>query len=193
MTTHPEIARAELFERLGRGHVERIVVLTPNHRLAQALEAEFDRAQGARGLPSWEAPDILHFSAFVERAYEEALYGSEGGELPALLTPAAEQILWEEAVRAGEWHAKVLSAPATAALAADGWSLAHEWGIDSALAVWPGNEDSEAFAAWRSHYLRRTERDRLLDAARLPLLAATLLKEGRASLPRRSCSTPSTS
>ena len=68
MASRTEITRAELFVRLARGHVERIVVLTPNRRLAQALEAEFDRTCLARGLGSWEAPDILPFPAFLVRA-----------------------------------------------------------------------------------------------------------------------------
>ena len=179
MTAHPEIARSALFERLARGHAERVVVLTPNHRLAQTLESDFDRAQVARGLASWEAPDILHFAGFVERAYEEAFYAAGGSELPALLTPAAEQILWEEAVGGGEWRGKLLSVAATAALAADAWKIAHEWRIEGALGVWPGNEDSEAFTAWRAHYQRRTERERLTDGARLPAMVADLLKDGR--------------
>ena len=183
MVSRTEIDRSALFERLARGHGERLVVLTPNRRLAQALEAEFDRAQLARGLRSWEAPDIVPFPAFVERQYEEAIFAAGGADLPALLSPAQEQWLWEEAVAAGGWSTKVLSRAATAALAADAWSLAHEWRIESALDVWPGNEDSEAFAAWRAHYRRRTERDRLIDAARLPALVADLLAEGRIRVP----------
>ncbi|HEX5128795.1 MAG TPA: hypothetical protein VFV90_03560, partial [Usitatibacter sp.] len=177
------IDRASLFERLARGHDERVVVLTPNRRLAQSLEADFDRMQLARGLASWEAPDIVPFATFVERAYEEAIFTPGGSELPALLSVAQEQLLWEEAVGAGEWSSKVLSRAATAALAAEAWSLAHDWRIESALDVWPGNEDSEAFAAWRAHYRRRTERDRLVDGARLPGLVGDLFAEGRMRAP----------
>ena len=84
MSSRKEIARSELFERLARGHAERITVLTPNRRLAQALEAEFDRAQLGRGLASWEAPDVLPYDAWIERCYEDALYAAGGSELPAL-------------------------------------------------------------------------------------------------------------
>src|SRR5688572_7388054 len=159
MPSHPVIPRPQLFERLALGHAERITVLTPNRRLAQAIEAEFDRVQVAKGLASWEAPDILPFDTFVERCYEEALYAPGGAELPALLSPEQERLLWEEAVASGDWAGKILSKGATAALAADAWMLANEWRIESALDVWPGNEESDAFAAWRAHYRRRTERD----------------------------------
>ena len=181
MASHPLIDRSQLFERLARGHGERVVVLTPNRRLSQALEAEFDRRQVAAGLPSWEAPDIVPYDTWLERCYEEAVYSPGGAELPALLTPAQEQVLWEDAVRASRWS--VLSPAATAALAAEAWTLAHDWRLENALDVWPGNEDSEAFAAWRGHYRRRTERDHLLDAARLPALVAELIAESRIALP----------
>jgi len=183
MASRTEITRAELFARLARGHAERITVLTPNRRLAQALEAEFDRTCVARGLGSWEAPDILPFPAFLARAYEEALYAPGGVDLPALVSPEQERLMWEEAVGTAGWAGKVLSKGATAALAADAWALAHEWRIESALDVWPGNEDSEAFAAWRAHYRQRTQRDRLMDSARLSAMVATLFTEGRVAAP----------
>lgn len=178
-----EMDRSQLFERLARGHAERLAVLTPNRRLAQALEADFDRFQLGRGLRAWDAPTIAPFKDFVADAYEAALYAPGGGDLPALLSEAEERLLWEDAVRAGEWRDRVLSVAATAALAGEAWNLAHDWRIESALDVWPGNEDSEAFAAWRAHYRRRTERERFVDAARLPALVATFLADGRTSVP----------
>ena len=69
----PRLAKSELLERLAEGHAARITVLTPNRRLAQALAREFDQAQVARGLATWETADILSFGAFVERLWEDAL------------------------------------------------------------------------------------------------------------------------
>ncbi len=60
------LSRQELFQRLAKGHAERITVVTPNKRLSQALMAEFDDFQ-SKDLKVWEAPDILPFGAFVER------------------------------------------------------------------------------------------------------------------------------
>jgi probable DNA repair protein len=170
-----------LVARLARGHGERLTVLTPSLRLAQALEAEVDAFQLAAGLAHWEAPDILAFAPFVRRCYDEALYGPAGVGLPMLLSDAAAQLLWEEAIRASSWRESLLSIPATASLAAEAWSLAHAWRIDGALRSEPGSEDAEAFAAWAEHYARRTERGRMTDAARLPLLVAGLVAQGSVS------------
>lgn len=90
------LSQAELFARLAEGHAARVTVLTPNRRLAQALTADFDAHQIARGLSVWEAADILPFGAFVQRLYEDLLYSDTGADVPLLLTAAQEQAIWEE-------------------------------------------------------------------------------------------------
>src|SRR5689334_12080237 len=93
------LSTPELFARLAEGHAAGITVVTPNARLARELTAGFDEFQIGRNLASWEAADILPFSAFVERLWEDALYGpvgeTRGESFPLLLTPAQEQHLWE--------------------------------------------------------------------------------------------------
>ena len=169
------LSRNELFRLLAVGDSAGVTVVTPNQRLAQFLQLEMDEMQRSAGKAAWEAPDVLHFGAFVKRCHDEALYSERSAQIPALLGPAEEQILWEEALRASRWRDLLLSIPATAALAADAWKLAHAWRIEGAVGEWAGNEDSEAFAAWRQHYERRTERDRLTDSARLPAVVASVL------------------
>ena len=177
------LALPGLFARLAQGHGARITVVTPNARLAQALQSEFDGCQLEAGLASWEAPDILPLSTFLARCHEEALYSGRDPPLPALLGAAQAQVLWEEALRASPWCDRVLSIGATAALAGEAWQLAHQWRIEGALAGWPGSEDTEAFAAWCERYRRRTERDGFTDGARLPALVAALLLEGSVAPP----------
>src|SRR2546428_2848637 len=104
----------ELFQRLAEGHAARITVVTPNPRLSRGLISEFDSFQVAKGLTVWEAPDILPFGAFVERLWEDALYSELGDKLPLLLTPAQEQLLWQE-VNASSREAQDLLCTQTAA------------------------------------------------------------------------------
>ena len=77
------ISKADLFARLAEGQAARTTVVTPNRRLSQALMADIDAWQAAKGLAAWEAPDILPFDAYVQRLWEEALY-SETQNTPAL-------------------------------------------------------------------------------------------------------------
>ena len=78
----PLLTRPDLFARLEKGHAEQVTVVTPNRRLAQDLQREFDAHQIAKDLKVWEAPDILPFAAFVERLWEDALYSELGEKLP---------------------------------------------------------------------------------------------------------------
>src|SRR5919109_1028804 len=156
------LPKAELFARLERGHVERITIVTPNKRLSQALMSEFDAFQTEKNLSVWEAPDILPFGAFVERLWEDALYSNLGETLPLLLTPAQEQLIWQDLIRASDF----LLPEDAAAQCREAWRLMHEWRIGVAA----GNEDALAFSRWSKEYERRTRDD--IDAARLPDLMA---------------------
>jgi ATP-dependent helicase/nuclease subunit B len=155
----------ELFQRLAEGHAARITVVTPNSRISRVLTSEFDSFQVAKGLTVWEAPDILPFGAFVERLWEDALYSELGDKLPLLLTPAQEQLLWEQILEGSD----LLILPQAAAQCRDAWRLLHQWRIGAGR----GNEDHSAFSEWVKQYQKETASD--IDAARLPDLVAGLL------------------
>jgi ATP-dependent helicase/nuclease subunit B len=186
---YAKLPKAQLFEQLAQGLGGGVTVVTPNQRLAQALAREFDAAQVAQGRSAWESADILPYSAFVERCFEDALYSELAPDLPILLTPAQEQALWEGAIDASPWGGGALLALPQAALdARRAWELAHLWRIEGAILgnaeIFPGNEDALAFAQWAAAYRRRSARERHIDAARLPDLVAALLNKGALAPPR---------
>jgi probable DNA repair protein len=146
------LPHSELFARLGEG----VTVVTPNRRLAQALEREFDDYQIAKGLKVWDAPDILPFGAFLARLYDEAFYA--GGALKPLLGPAQAEQLWRQVVAASG----LLVPDGAAAMCADAWALSHAWRVRPG----GGNEDTRAFQEWAAAYERKTSAE--IDAARLP-------------------------
>jgi ATP-dependent helicase/nuclease subunit B len=152
------ISKENLFARLAEGHAARITVVTPNKRLAQELQRDFDAHQIARNLSVWEAPDILPFGAFVERLWEDALYSDLGESLPLLLTEAQEQRLWEEILA----DSGLFAVPQAAAQCREAWRLINAWRIGPGQ----GTEDALAFSQWLSIYKKKTAAD--IDAARLP-------------------------
>ncbi len=176
------LSKSELFARLAAGLAGGVTVLTPNRRLAQALAREFDAAQAAQGRSAWESADILPYSAFVERCYEDLLYSESGHALPLLLTPAQEQALWEDIVRRSDAGDALLAIPETAALAADAWRSAHAWRLLDSLRSGEVNEDAAAFRDWCAQYSLRCEREHHSDAALLPDLVAA--RAGDAALRR---------
>src|SRR5712664_1259281 len=161
MSAGPEpqvIEKSALFERLARGRSASVTVVTPNQRLSRALMLEFDAFQIGKALSVWEAPDILPFGAFVQRLYEDGRYADLSAELPMLLTPAQEEELWKHVVGGSG----LLAVEGAAAKCRDAWNLANLWRIRPGA----GNQDTEAFARWLTHYKKKTEND--LDTPRLP-------------------------
>src|SRR5258707_9352495 len=154
----PVIEKVAMFERLVRGGPATPTVVTPNQRLSQALMLEFDAFQIGKGLSVWEAPDILPFGAFVQRLYEDGLYADLSAALPMLLTPAQEEELWKQVVGGSG----LLDVEGAATKCRDTWNLANPWRIHPGA----GNQDTEAFARWLTHYKKKTEND--LDTPRLP-------------------------
>src|SRR4051812_19227608 len=163
------LSREVLFARLAEGHAARVTVVTPNTRLAQSLLAEFDRHQAGKNLNVWEAPDILPFTALVQRLYDDALYSDAAGaaELPMLLTPAQERLLWVQAIESHKTD--LLAIEEAASACSDAWRLVHAWCIRSGQ----GNEDAAAFSRWSETYRNKTSGD--VDSARLPDVVASLL------------------
>ena len=163
--------RADLAQRIAAG----CVVITPNRRLAAHLKHEYDAQQFRAGKSAWPTADILPFSAFVERAYGDALYSGQAAVLPILLAPAQEQALWESIIRESETGKALLAIPEAAALAREAWQLAHAWGLMPRLGKFPLNEDGKAFQQWAQRYEAITRRERQTDSARLTDVTAPLL------------------
>src|SRR5256885_9196164 len=154
----PFLKKSALFERLALGRSGGVPVVTPNQRLSRALMLEFDAFQIGKALSVWEAPELLPFGAFVQRLYEDGLYADLSAELPMLLTPTQEEELWKQVVGGSG----LLAVEGAAAKCRDAWNLANLWRIRPGA----GNQDTEAFARWLTHYKKKTEND--LDTPRLP-------------------------
>lgn len=178
---HRDIASPDLFFRLSEGHKAGITVLTPNRRLAQALQRDFDRLYAGR-VPFWETADILPFDAFVQRLWDEALHSELGASLPLLAAPAQEQALWEQAIAASPRQLQAIAA--AAAQCREAWSLAHDWALEGALAREAATDDARAFVEWSRAYERLAREHGMTDGARLPAQLAPLLCHDALRKPR---------
>jgi probable DNA repair protein len=166
----------ELFTLLAGGHAARVTVVTPNRRLARSLLERFDASREGAGLTAWETADILSIDAYLQRHREEALYSRAAGQVPALLSPAQEQVLWEEAIRSSASGEKLFAPAAAAAQCRQAWRLVQAWRLAGKLAMHPGGEDARAFLDWMGRYVRLARERGVTDEARLadaviPLLA----------------------
>ena len=163
--------RADLINLLEAG----ATAVTPNRRLALHLKREFDSLQLAAGRSVWPTSDILPWTAWLERSYEDAHYSELGSELPLLLSAAQELALWEEAIRGSDLAGTLLSPASAASQCREAWRLVHGWRLQARLRNTETNDDGKAFIEWAERYERACARAPYTDAARLADAVASLI------------------
>lgn len=164
--TFPAISHDEVFARLGQLPPGSIAVVTPNHRLALALQRGFGDFQAAQGKTLWESADILPWSGFLERACNEALY-ADAPPLPLPLSSAQAHALWENLLRNSAAGGTLLAVADAARLAHEAWRLSTAWRLAPHMGNAALNDDSRAFQDWAPRYERTLQRNGQMDAAQL--------------------------
>ena len=143
-------------------------VITPNKRLARRLVALYDQAQRAKRRTVWPGAVAMPWEAWLRGLWQD-LIAESANTLPRLLPPVAEAYLWQRVVNADGMP--LLDHAGAAALAADAWSLLHEWGTGSeSWRAWRdghSTEDTAAFARWAEAFSSELARRGCIDGAML--------------------------
>lgn len=147
------------------------LVVTPNRRLARVLQRAFDAARQAAGRCAWLTPTILPYPAWLQTLWHTVHDDAAPTDAPLLLTPAQAAQLWRGVVDAE--GPMLLDPHGAATLAAEAWSLAHEWGSGAeSWRAWraPADESNDAavFARWAEAYLGQLRRAGAHDLAQVP-------------------------
>jgi probable DNA repair protein len=157
-------------------------LVTANQRLARHLAAEYGAHCRASGARAWETPDILPWSQWLERFWQEC-FGLLDGERPRpLLSSFQELTLWERVIREAD-TAPLLQVPAAARAARDAWQLLHAYRLPLSRAGEFANDDATAFGQWARAYRRYCEQGDHLDSARLADAVTQALAQGRLRRP----------
>ena len=158
---YPRIAQDEVLSRLLQGPAGDVCVVTPNRRLATALQRDFGEICIARRMPVWETPDILSLAGFIQRAADALRVGGEVN-LPVTLAPEQSRALWEACVR--DSGTPLLSAAEAAVLAHEAWQSMVSWRLQSSLRGAFLNDDARAFLDWAARVERDLRRRTQMDA-----------------------------
>jgi probable DNA repair protein len=161
------------------------LVVTPNRRLARWVRREFDLAQRDCGLSAWPTPPILPYPQWLEMLWDEAIARHGEFDQPLLLTPSQSALQWRQIVDADADRVPLLDVRGAAAVAAEAWSLVHQWGSGGeSWRAWSGSagapDDPAVFARWAETYLARMRAAGACDLA----LAPDALARATATLPR---------
>ena len=73
-------------------------LLVPSRQRASAVRLAYNTAMLSQGRELWSSPDVLPWSAWLERELDEARV--RGERLPQRLTSTEEWLLWQEAADA---------------------------------------------------------------------------------------------
>jgi hypothetical protein len=138
-------------------------VVTSNTRAARSLRQAYSELQVAKGKSAWSSPDVLPWSAWLHRLWQEHIFHSPG-EFNALLNKRQEQVLWERII-GGERSA--LDTTAVAAQCARAWKLLHAYLISRDSASFQRRADCAAFYRWSSNYIGICNRNGWTDDARV--------------------------
>ncbi|MDQ2964122.1 MAG: PD-(D/E)XK nuclease family protein [Pseudomonadota bacterium] len=165
---------------------EGAAIVTPNRRLARFLHREFDVAQRSAGRTAWPTPTILPYPSWLASLWDEAILADAVTDAALLLTPAQAAILWRRIVDTD--GVSLLYPHGAAMLAAEAWTLVHEWGAGGeSWRAWRGaldaTDDASIFVRWAEQFLAALRRIDARDLAQVPEVLAPIV--GRAH--RRGC------
>jgi ATP-dependent helicase/nuclease subunit B len=139
-------------------------VITSNTRAARNLKRAFADRQRASNLAAWKSPEILPWSAWLKRLWQEQLFHSPG-QFNALLDERQERYLWERIIGA---ERPQLDAGSLAEQCAHAWSTLFAYRIPREKNAFRRKPDTATFFRWSNSYASLCERNGWLDEARLP-------------------------
>lgn len=143
-------------------------IITGNTRLMRALRREYDISRKDSGAKTWDSPDVISYSGWLHRAWEECVYRDESVDTPVLLTDAQEQELWEDAIAKSGVSGPLLNIPETARTAAIARDLLVQWRVPFEESGFQGLEDTEAFFGWLTLFDRRLAENGWITTSQLP-------------------------
>jgi hypothetical protein len=138
-------------------------LITVNRRLSRVLRGEFDRGQLAAGAKVWESPDILPYSSWLQRTWNDIVAGADRS-LPALLSAEQDLSLWEQVISqrldglSGDGEAPLLQSAEAARNAQAAWALLRAWRLDYDDDLGLANDEVRAFRGWAREYASHCRR-----------------------------------
>ena len=152
---------SELIDALEVG--ERL--LLPNARSARTLRLEFDARQRARGLLTWEAPEVVSWAQWANSQWSELIVA--GVENRLLLNAAQEHSLWREIIAGYSGNGSFGSADSLGELASSAWKLAADYNATHRLREFAVTHDSRVFSEWAEEFSKQCAGRGCLSAAML--------------------------
>ena len=141
-----------------------VVVVTPSPLLAAVIQRQFAKSHIERGRTSWQPVSVFSIAAWMRQTWRE-LRSRLGTDIPGLLSPAQELLLWQHAIR--ESDHSLFDVAATAQSARRVARAIGEWGVPVPHPAWGDDQDAETYLRWWSSVRNRCQKQNWMCAADL--------------------------
>ena len=147
----------ECFEQAVNAAIAGATVLTANTRSARRIHAAAEERLRLRATawptPAWLTPNVLPYGAFVEQLYSDAVVA--GAIKLHALQREQELQLWRQVIERSPSGREMLLPDSAAALAAESFRNAIEYGIALDGAAMSASSDTRAFSGWAAEFRRQ--------------------------------------
>ncbi|MFP4657119.1 MAG: PD-(D/E)XK nuclease family protein [Desulfonatronovibrionaceae bacterium] len=157
----------------------RALLLTSNNRLARELGALYAGYRRSQGANTWETPAIMPLSSCLVELYSRL---SLEMDLPFLLSPDQELILWERIIEENPPRTLFPSRD-LARMARRSWMLCRRWGLAPKDMHPEGDRENEAFVSWGKAFMDKCATQNWLEQSALAWYMADLLEEKAGLIP----------
>lgn len=171
-----------MYDWLTEALADDTLVVTANRRLAGILTETYSAGQLATGCKAWRTPAVRSWPDWLRELVAEAHVSKP---LPARLNPHQSRVLWERCLRQ-EITSPLHNIGAVVSQARDTWKLIHDYclSLDEVERAARGR-DQGVFARAARRYQDSLAGGDWIDDAGLSSLAAQLVRDGDAEVPRR--------
>ncbi len=150
-------------------------IVTASPVLAAALSRRFAEGRLNAGFASWQRPAIYSVQAWLVACWQETRYGS--GDVPALLSPSQERLLWERVIQTDT--PGLFDVSAAAELAREAAQILAEFHVPLDHALWLDHQDGQQFQTWFRLFREECRRQGCITRSDLWDLVPGWLEAGR--------------
>ncbi len=128
-------------------------LVTSSTVLAAVASQQFTRSELEQGHLSWRRPAVYSLEAWIGNCWQEARYALP--DLPSLLSPSQELLLWEQVIEHS--GTELFDVSATALLAREALRLTTEWQVPLSDEGWKTHEDALQFQRWQAAFRKHCQ------------------------------------
>ncbi|HSW49278.1 MAG TPA: PD-(D/E)XK nuclease family protein, partial [Bryobacteraceae bacterium] len=159
-------------------------LVTAGARLTRQISQEYDRQHAREGRASWETPDVLPWTSWLERCWNTSVrMGGAPGKV--LLAREQEEVLWQRIVEDSRLGGGLLSSSGAAAEALKAYGLLHSWLLPLKDPSFLLFDDPAEFRSWAMEFERLQDANNWLSSARLEHEVGCLVERGNCPAPAR--------